>query len=445
MENNSTKRLLILIGIVIFFVILVIVWYFFYAKPIIAPELGRPNNPLPVRTFPPRFQFLNNWRSNTVSTSTTEITDPLTKPLIQVWNKPATGQTFIVDQILKEVLATTTVLRATTTTSTSTAKGTSTVITIKKTERATSTVLIFVDRVTGYIYGYLVETGNVYQISNTVLPGITDAYFFDNGKRVIMRYADYEKNTVTGLIANVPTVPQNGSALPLENIQYLTGEVTSVAINAKKDKVSYSVGTSNGSTIYTLNPKGPSVVASSPFKEWILSYGGDSLFVTSKPSAYVEGSTLSLPLFESEVVEKTGLMTLPSPTGSLLNSMWGNKGLVTFFVSPSGTKVLPIATLVSKCVWGLNNFLACAVPRTLTKTTEGLPDDWYQGRVAFNDDLVIVDTSSNEKYQLYTFSEEDGIFDVAKITISKDNDLLSFNKHQDATLWLLNTNNIPGE
>ena len=170
-----------------------------------------------------------------------------------------------------------------------------------------------------------------------------------------------------------------------------------------------------------------------------------SLFVTSKPSAYVEGSTLSLPLFESEVVEKTGLMTLPSPTGSLLNSMWGSKGLVTFFVSPSGTKVLPITTLVSKCGWGVNNFLACAVPRTLTKTTEGLPDDWYQGRVAFNDDLVVVDTLSNEKYQLYTFSEEDGIFDVTKITISKENDLLSFNRHQDATLWLLNTNNIPGE
>lgn len=441
MENNSNRRLLILIGFVLFFVIIVLVWYFYYAKQVISPTLNETKNPLAVRIFPPHFQFLN-WKDTPSSTSTTEIIDPTTKPLVEIWNKPATGQTFITEQVLKEIISSTTTIK-----NASTTQGTSTslITNIKRTVRATTTIVTFVDKVTGYIYGYPIETGKVFQISNSIIPGVSDAYFFDNGKHVIMRYIDYEKNTVVGLIATIPNVSQTGTALPLENIQYLTGEVLSVAINARKDKASYIVGTDNGSTIYTITPKGPALVTSSPFKEWSLSYGGDSLFVTTRPSAYVEGATLSVPRFQSEITEKTGLMSLPSPTGSLLNSMWGSKGLVTFYSDNSGTKVLPITTLAPKCAWGNNNLLACAVPRVLAKTVEGLPDDWYQGRISFSDDLVIVDTTRNEKSPLYTFTNEDGIFDVIGITISKENDLFSFTKRQDGTLWLLNTNFIPGE
>lgn len=444
MENNSNRRLLILIGLVIFFVILVLVWYFFYAKPIIAPGLKGPNDPLPVRTLPPRFQFLN-WRDTTRATSTTEVIDPLSKPLIQIWNKPATGQTFIVQQILKEVLSTSTPQVSTTTTGTSTNRGTTTPFLVKKTERATSTIVMFVDRETGYLYGYPIETGIVYQITNSIYPGISDAHIFDNGKRIIMRYPNYDKNTINALVANIPNVSQNGTPLPLENIQSLTGEVTSVAVSSQKDKAAYVVGTSNGSTIYTIAQKGPIMVATSPFKEWNVSYGGDSLFVTSKASAYVEGATLSLPFFESEIAEKTGLLSIPSPNNTLLNSMWSKRGLVTFFIDQVGTKILPITTLAQKCAWGSGTYLACAVPRIIPRGTEGLPDDWYQGRISFSDDLFIIDTTLNEKFPLYTFTEEDGIFDVTNITLSKQNDLLTFNKHQDKTLWLLNTNLITAE
>jgi hypothetical protein len=92
MEPNNNRRLLVLVGLVLLFVVVVLVWYFSYAKPIIAPSMNTTNDPVPKRTFPPRFQFLN-WGSDTVSTSTTEVTDPLKDPLVKVWDKPATGQT----------------------------------------------------------------------------------------------------------------------------------------------------------------------------------------------------------------------------------------------------------------------------------------------------------------------------------------------------------------
>jgi hypothetical protein len=187
------------------------------------------------------------------------------------------------------------------------------------------------------------------------------------------------------------------------------------------------------------------LVASSPFREWVLSNGGDTLYVTSKPSAYIVGATFSLPLFESESGERTGLIANPTKNGLFLNSMWSKNGLVTFFSKNGVVSVAPFTTLASKCSWGTGNALVCAIPRLLPKTTEGLPDDWFQGRVLFSDDLYTIDTNTGEKYTLYTFTEKEGNFDITNTTMDSTNHLLGFTKKQDGTLWLLNTNLLGGE
>lgn len=429
MENTSNRRILFAIGFVLFLAIIVLIWYFFYAKPIIAPKLNETNNPFPTNQLPPRSQFIN-WNQGNTSTTTTEITDPLSYPLVRVWNKPAAGQTFIVQDILKDVVSTVT-------------QGTTTFQT-KKTIRATSSVLIFVDRTTGYVYGYPVETGKPFQISNTIIPGVYDAHFFDGGKRVIMRYIDQDKNKIIGLVANVPNVEDGEMALPLEKVQYIPSQVTSVATNFKNDKASYVTKETQGSSVYTLTKNGSALVTTSPFSEWSLSYGGESLYVTAKPSAYISGGTFSIPSFQPEINDKTGLMTTPGANNVMLNSMWGPQGLVTFISVNGATRVLSVRTLATKCGWGEKNFLVCAVPRTLPKATEGLPDDWFQGRVSFNDDMFIINVADGEKYELYTFKNTDGVFDVVNLSFGKGKSYISFNKKQDGSLWLLNLNLLGG-
>lgn len=430
MENNSNKRILFAILFVLFFAIVVIIWYFFYAKPVIAPTLNETNNPFPTQKLPPRFQFLT-WGQDDTSTTTTEITDPLSVPLVRIWDKPATGQTFITQNVLKEIVSTSTV-------------GTTTVET-KKTIRATSTVVLFVDRMTGYVYGYPVETGIPYQISNTIMSGIYDAYFFEGGKKVIMRYIDQDKNKIMGVIATIPSVQDNEMALPLSNIQYISSKVTSVATDSSHTNASYIVATENGSSVYALTAKGPSLVVSSPFSEWLLSYGGNSLYVTTKASAYVPGVTLRVPSFASEVNEKTGLMSNPGPGGLILSSMWGSQGLATFLSDNGVLRIINAKTLASKCGWGDKKLLVCAVPKLLPRPSEGLPDDWFQGRSSFSDDFYIIETTTGERYPLYTFKNEDGIFDVTNISFSQSNTFLSFNKKQDASLWMLNLNLLGGD
>jgi hypothetical protein len=441
MESSGNKRLLIAVGLVLLLVIVALVWYFVYAKPLVAPSLGGTNDPIAERQFRPRFQFLN-WGENAQSREiSNETKDPRKEVLTQIWDKPASGHRFFNASILKEVTATTT-------------QGTSTnVIEVKRTVRATSTILLFIDKTTGYIYRYSFETGKTSQISNTLIPGVSDAYFFNNGERVIIRYPEKEKNTVSGIIATLPNVTENGEALPLVDAQYLTQEVMSVAVNKKGDLAAYVVATTNGSSLYLISGKTvPRLVTSSPFREFTVSFGGNSLYLTSKPSAYVEGSTFLIRpsgntqggVFEVVTDGKTGLITNPGEIVHL-NSMWGKNGLVTFLSNNGQTKTLSIQTIASKCVWGTNNFLVCAVPRLILRGKEGLPDDWFQGRTTFEDDLVTVDPLSGEHFSLYSFKNEDGIFDIESLSIDDENGVVSFVEKEEETLWLLNTNNFQQE
>lgn len=422
----NNKRILLGIFLVVLFVVVVIVWYFFYAKPAVSPSLTSTKDPFATQEVPKRF-FFTNWFNEDTGTSTTEVTNPAKDPLVLVWDKPSTGQVFIPQDILKEVTATSTV-------------GTSTVVT-RSTVRATTTLLMFVDRGTGYVYGYVPDTGKTYQISNTVVPGIHDAYIFNNGHSILYRYVDGDKPSIVSLLATIPNVIQTSQAEPLSNTAYLPVQVTSVALSKDNKTISYLVPNDKGSTVYTLKDKGPEVVASSPFKEWTLAYGADSLYATSKPSAYVEGSLVKIPSFEFVVGDKTGLITNPSKESILfLNSMMSNKGLVTFLSDTRRQVVVRATTLASKCGWGSKSFLVCGVPETIPEKIEGLPDDWFQGRYMFSDSLKVINSVTGDASSLYSFEKTNLSFDVTSIIPSFDNTLISFIRKQNRSLWVLNTN-----
>jgi len=302
-------------------------------------------------------------------------------------------------------------------------------------------MMMFIDRMTGYVYGYNIENGLTYQISNTTLPGIYDAYIFDSGKQILLRYLDNDKQTILSLLARIPAVQETGNALPLQSIMSLQKNISSVAISSSGNKLSYLVPNKNGSSVYTITDKGESLTTSSSFSEWSLSYGGEQLFATSKPSAYIEGTTVLIPSFTRLIGNKTGLVSNPSSNGAIINSMLSNKGLLTFLFSNKGdTKVLEIKTIASKCSWGRGTLLLCAVPQSITRGVEELPDDWYQGRVKFKDDLYIININNGEKTALYSFEEKDGDMDIVHMHISSDNTLINFTRKQDGSLWLLNTN-----
>lgn len=425
---TMNRKLLVAVGLVFLFVVVVLVWYFVYAKPEAAPTLSGTGDPLLRNELPPRFQFIGVGGEEDGG-SYTEVTQEPEDPLVRVWDKPATGQFFMVDEILKEETATTT-------------QGTST-IEVKRTVRATTTLLLFVDRETGYIYGYAPENNIVFQVTNTIVSGVRDAYIFADGRRVIMRYADEEGHSIIGIIATIPRFSQGGTASPLEDMEYLNGELSSVAVSKNGKTAAYVVKTDTGSSVYSISTGESTLMGSSPFGEWVLSFGGDTLYATTKPSAYATGITTTLPTFAVYLGERAGLM-VEAGDGVLAGSSWVQGGVSTFLVQNGAITPLATKTLASKCGWG-ERFLVCGTPGSLFVSGKHLPDAWLQGFISFVDKLVVIDKESGEEKTLFSFDEKYGIFDVTKIKISPDDTLVSFINKKNGELWVLKRNLLPLE
>jgi hypothetical protein len=427
--------MLFFLGAVVLFAFGVLIWFLFGSSAEKPSTVLETKNPLSLREFPKRIMFILTGNEDTSSTSTTEVTFVTPQVLTEVWNKPSSGQTFITQEYLHEVTATSTVVKTGTTT-----KATSTeVVTVKRVVRSTSTVLLFVDRGTGYVYGFSMDTNKVFQISNTTLPGIHDAYIIQDGKRIVLRYEDTEKGTIVTMLASIPQVTQGQDAKPLENITYLPSEVTSIAVNKTKDLLSYIVSTEKGISVYTLRDDKPTLVGYTPFKEWTLVYGGNTLYAYSNPSAYVEGYTVKIPSLQLVTPARTGLMSNPSERGLWLHSMWSSTGLLTYLSDGINDVVLQDKTLASKCVWDKNSTVFCAIPKETPRELEGLPDDWFQGSTQFDDTLVIINGATGDSVPLFSFDgvKENG-FDVTNMVLSSDDLLLSFVRKQNGSLWLLN-------
>ncbi len=419
------RRLMILFAIISVFAFGVILWYFLFSKPEIAPTLEGTANPLSLRDLPARFAFL--FQDTPPETTTeTEVLPPGSQPFLVVWDKPATGNVLVTKEVLREITATTTV-------------GTSTTL-VTRTVRATTTVLMFVDRITGYVYGHNIESGKTYQITNTTIPGIYDAYIWDNGTRILLRYLDADNKTIVSTLSNIPSVQEDGGAQPLLSTTFLPNNVTSVAVSPSFTSVSYVVPTSTGSSFYTITAKGSTKIADSPFGEWNLSYGGQQLYATPKASAYLEGSTYLLPSFSRILGDKTGLVSTGGDGGLTLNSMWTRSGLATFGTKEGVNTPLSVRTIASKCTAFGSPYFLCGVPKTIPVEEEGLPDDWYQGRASFDDTLVVVNAVTGESYTLYEIDEKYGKMDITHISTTSGRDIVSYIRKQDSSLFLLNTN-----
>lgn len=419
------RRLMILFAVISLFAFGVIIWYFLFAQPKSAPTLDETANPLSVLDLPARFAFIFGNDTPPEQTSTTEVTPGENIPFIKVWDKSSAGNVFVSRQVFREVMATSTVGTTTATTA--------------RTVRATTTVLLFVDRSTGHIYGYNPENGVTYQISNTTVPGVYDAYIFDGGNRIVMRHGSSDRKTIESILATIPNVQEGREPQGLFGITNLPQNIVSVAVSASLSLLSYAVKNDVGISIYTINSKGTSRVADSPLSEWSLHYGGEALYATTKASAYEEGFTVALPSFARILGGKTGLVSNAGGGGVILSSMWARSGLALFGTRQGNTVVSSAKTLASKCRSSISPYYICGVPKDIPSISEGLPDDWYQGRILFDDRLMIVNAANGESFTLYEFEEKYGDMDVTNISQTQRNELISFIRKQDGSLYLLNT------
>lgn len=437
-ETTTRTRKMILymaVATVAFVAIVVIVWYFFFpTKKVIVSDT--PGGLPTIVNVPPRFNFIfSNEADSNQSQSNTVVTLPEEQPLVEIWSKPSTGNTFVTQTTLHEVLATSTIKR--------TKNGPTETIQVKKLLKATTSTIMFVDRTTGYVYGYDKKVGKPYQITNTTVPGVFDAYIYNNGQNILMRYLDNDRTTVISVVATIPEVKNGEDALPLINTSFLPKNVTSVSVSESNQVATYLVSGEQGGSFYTLTGDVSTKIASSPFSEWMIVYGGEKPYTHNKASAYIPGSIVSLPNFSRLESNKTGLLSNPNKYGTLLNSMWTNSGLQTYLSTRGATVLVSSKTLAPKCTWLHRSIvLLCAVPNEIPNSSEGLPDDWYQGRYFFTDSLMLIDGKEGISYPFFEFERPVPDMDVTKIAISEDDKDFLFIRKQNGSLWLLKSDLI---
>ena len=175
--------------------------------------------------------------------------------------------------------------------------------------------------------------------------------------------------------------------------------------------------------------------------ELSLFFNKDDLLVAQKPSAFEKTYFFS----ENELSlygGRTGQKALFSQVnkGVYLSSLWTEEGLQLISANLSGQKpyVYTTKTLADKCLSSLvGSYFFCFAPNILPLIPFGLPDDWYKGRISFNDSLFVLDTVNYDESRLSRLETDIGTeFDVFKPLISSRDTYLAFSNKINSELWV---------
>jgi hypothetical protein len=308
--------------------------------------------------------------------------------------------------------------------------------------KATTSVLYFVQQSNGNIYRKNLDTGSTTRITNSTILGVHDAYFLYGGSYVAMRTYDKKRNEIQTFIASIPQGVSD-TPLPLEKTFFLSDNIVSLATAYEGKGLYYLTRTTSGSSLYLwTKEKGSSLLGSYPLSELTLSVSKTKAFATTNASGYVEGQMFSLPELIPVYGDVTGLTTNTSPNGAMLiASMLSNTGPLTYFynLSDGSSRNLKVITLAEKCAWNeASTFTMCGVNKDITEQQITTPDDWYQGAITYNDDLYIIGSSIKEETKLLELDTElKEKIDLVHPAIENNNRFLVFTNKRNGNLFLV--------
>jgi len=413
------KRIFIIFGIVLFLIILGVGAVWFSAQ---APDTsGTDEGPI-TRTFSP-FGFISDIFTDTTTTLT-----------------PGTDVASTAEEITtRSVYDILSVQRAYKVTDVPVA---SAVFVSIDTGTTTEEHLRYVERETGHIKDLVLDTNTTVRVSNTTIPRIQEALWGNGGSLVALRYLGDDKETIEtylGVVGEEIGDTFSGAFLP-KNIDTIT-------LNPAAPEVFYLLDTNPGvvGRLYSAETGTTEAFFASPISEWLASWGGSTIFLSTKPSNGVLG-------FGYSVNPQTGVVAqilsnipaltgLPNSTGDVLvGSVSNNTTNISLYGQVSGVAEDLSAgnTLPEKCVWLDDARALCAIPNT---PKQGLPDSWYQGIVSFNDSFWIISTDANLTDYLFDHTVTKEEVDAISLVANSNASLVAFVNKKDSHLWIAQISN----
>lgn len=295
----------------------------------------------------------------------------------------------------------------------------------------------YVDRDSGNIYAYRFTDRTLTRLTNRTLPGIVEASWSLGGGTAFLRFAS-GANTDEHVETYALPIGNEGGGYILERDLAQAFAVGSSTVDTLRPTTDGSVGTSA-----KLDGSSPHTILTTPLSSLRIISGGASLFAYTLPSVNlsgyafrVDGKTGNLTRLAGPL---PGLSILPSPSGKLVLVSYATGGTLNLAVidGTTGAAVaLPLATLAEKCAWTSDGSrVYCSVPRQLST---GLPDDWYQGTLSFDDRIWKIDLSSRvATLVLDPGTTSAGTIDAIALTLDQNSSVLSFTNKSTGALYAL--------
>lgn len=297
-------------------------------------------------------------------------------------------------------------------------------------------------------------------IASTNIPKVIyGGYWTGAGEGVVLQYLKDDEEIIESfyarLVAPEKTDPSDQTretsapreAMELEGV-FLPSRLSALAVSPKKDRIFYLLATEGGSVGTISRPDGTKKVEvwNSPAKHWLAAWPKeDILALTTKPGSFSEGFLFFLNTRAGSVTKilggVEGLLTLPSADAKLvLYSGAVGGSLYAKLLNADSLKEFefPVSTLADKCLWSQKKVTVvyCAVPTSAP--TALYPDDWYQGKVSFDDELVKIDTTTGETTTiLKPEAATKETMDITNMSLDGQEKILLFQNKKDLSLWAL--------
>ncbi|MBU6214325.1 hypothetical protein KGM48_00560 [Patescibacteria group bacterium] len=294
------------------------------------------------------------------------------------------------------------------------------------------TIVSYIERQSGNIYTYSVQSQTTTRTSNKTVPGIQSASWLPDGSLAFVRYltgTDFSTVNTYGL-------PSNGS-----NGFFLNQDLAGLAVSSSS--VLMLASGVNGSVGLLAHTDGTSSksVFTSPLSSLRVSFAGRGYLAFTKPSALLDGDAFlvdSSGRFSRIAGPASGLVALASPSGKwvLVSSSHDGTMQMQLINTATGEALpLPVATIADKCVWTANeSAIYCGIP--MNPPSASYPDDWYQGVVSFSDRLWKIDVAGRYAALVLDFSKETKTsLDATALTLDSGNTTIAFINKNDGSLW----------
>jgi Tol biopolymer transport system component len=325
-----------------------------------------------------------------------------------------------------------------------------------KPKALTEKVLIarYVDSATGFVYDQAVKKQEVaIKRTSNVVPGVVEAFFDDTATRVVMRFLKDDKIETYLARLTFPKIDPNltqteKDALPkTANVtgEYLPQNINTLSVSNDGKSMFYlspSFGGVNG-FVYNFANKTKKQIFSSSLTEWIADFANPGkVNLTTKATSILPGYSYSIGNPSGNMTRNlggdNGLLTLMSPDGKKILFSNTSGGNITTFVKDLSTgKETSISptTLPEKCVWTKDSRkIYCAAPAR--SVSGNLPDDWYKGKVSFDDVLWVVDMRDMSGNILYDFvSKNNKRIDAINLRLNQKEDYIGFVNKKDGAFW----------